>query len=72
MTMPTYLTVNEVADLLQFDRKTITRWIQAGKIPGVNFGGKGNGARWRVDATKLQEVIEKKTSRSRLKILKVS
>jgi excisionase family DNA binding protein len=34
----TYLTPQEVADLLKVTRRTVYRWIESGELPVIRFG----------------------------------
>jgi len=34
-----YITVDEVAELFQLDKKTIRNWTSEGKIPSIKLGG---------------------------------
>lgn len=39
------LTVTQVAEMLDIDRKQIGRWIRSGELRGVDLSGKPNAAR---------------------------
>jgi excisionase family DNA binding protein len=46
-----WLTVAEIARLLQIDEQTVRRWIRAGRLPATNLGGK---AGYRIEPNDLQ------------------
>ena len=47
-----FLTVNDVAELLQLNQQTVRNWIDAGKLPAVRAG-----RRVRVRRTDLEQLI---------------
>lgn len=48
-----YLSVNDIADLLQVSIDTVRRWIRKGKLPALDFGGQ-----YRVAPNDLQTFLE--------------
>jgi len=51
--MDEYLTVSQVAELLQLSRKTVYRLTQQGHLPGVKVGGS-----WRFRLAAIDQVLE--------------
>lgn len=49
---PQFLKIKEVADLLNYDERTIRRWISAGKLKAHRFGG-----HWRIGREALDEFL---------------
>jgi excisionase family DNA binding protein len=47
------LTVKEVAERLRLNPRTILRWIQRGKLPGIGFGSDRAGYRIRASEVEL-------------------
>lgn len=47
------LTVTEAATQLKVSRRTLLRWLQQGRVPGVKLGRD-----WRIDPTELAQVIQ--------------
>jgi excisionase family DNA binding protein len=39
--MPSFLTVDEVAEILRLNRRTVENWIKSGKLSALRFGRKG-------------------------------
>jgi excisionase family DNA binding protein len=54
----TYLTVQEVADVLKVTRKTVYRWIEAGELPVIQVGRE-----YRITETDLREFVEERRIR---------
>lgn len=48
--METWLTVDDVAGRLRVHERTIRRWIEAGRLPATNLGGR---AGYRIAETDL-------------------
>lgn len=55
-----WLTIAQIKAGLQVDEATVRRWLKAGLLPGVNFGGK---AGWRVREADLAEFLERRRHR---------
>jgi excisionase family DNA binding protein len=36
--MPTFFTINEIADVLNIKPEAVRMWVRAGKLPAVRFG----------------------------------
>ena len=49
----TYLTPQEVADLLKLTRRTVYRWIESGELPVIRFG-----SAYRITESDLRDFIE--------------
>lgn len=50
------LTPDEVAAILKINPRTVVRWLQMGKLPGIELK-KGTVTQWRVDNDDLHEYI---------------
>jgi excisionase family DNA binding protein len=50
-----WLTVGEIATTLRVNEQTVRRWLRAGELRGVNFGGKVG---YRIRAHDYQAFIE--------------
>jgi len=46
---PEFLTIREAAELLRVHRRTVYRYLNAGKLPARKFGGV-----WLIDAAELE------------------
>lgn len=53
--MDTFLTVNEIAERLKVERRTVIRWIVSGKLRAFKPGG---GRFWRVTRADFQRFIK--------------
>lgn len=51
------LTPDEVAAVLKIKRRTVLRWIQQGKLPGIKLS-EGPAPQWRVDSEDLDRYLE--------------
>jgi acetyl-CoA synthetase len=51
----TYYTLQEIADRLKVNYRTVYRWVRAGKLPAYKFGQD-----WRVTESDLKEFIEER------------
>lgn len=49
--MPTYLKINEVAEMLRLGERAVYEMLRTGRIPGAAKAG----GKWRVDRDKLVE-----------------
>jgi len=49
----TYYTIQEIADRLKVNYRTVYRWVRAGKLPAYKFGQD-----WRITESDLKEFIE--------------
>ena len=58
--MEEYLTVPQVAELLQLSEKTVYRLAQRGKLPGFKAGGSWRFRRQDIDAWVAQQVAQKR------------
>ena len=61
----TLLTLSEAAAHLRISRRTLLRWLQTGRLPGVKLGRD-----WRIDPTDLDLAIQ--ASKTRLSAPKAS
>ena len=61
--MERYLTVPQVAELLQLSEKTVYRLAQRGKLPAFKVGGSWRFRRLDIDAWAAGQVKEKKGGR---------
>jgi excisionase family DNA binding protein len=52
-----YLTVSQVAELLQVNPETVRRWLRSGELAGISLGNK---AGYRVAASDLRAFIERR------------
>jgi excisionase family DNA binding protein len=50
----TYLTPQEVADLLKVTRRTVYRWIESGELPVIRFG-----SAYRITESDLEDFIRR-------------
>lgn len=50
-----YLTAQEVADRLRFNRETVLRWLRVGRLKGLQVGGRND---WRVTEAELERFIK--------------
>lgn len=50
------LTTEEVAQMLRVTRRTVTTWLQQGKLAGIKLG-EGRGAEWRIRQQDLDAFI---------------
>jgi excisionase family DNA binding protein len=56
----TYYTLQEIADRLKVNYRTVYRWVRADKLPAYKFGQD-----WRVTETDIEKFIqERRTGRS--------
>jgi excisionase family DNA binding protein len=55
--MEPMLTVDQVAERLQVNEYTVRRWLRAGELEGVAFGGRTG---WRVKEKDLQAFLERR------------
>lgn len=53
--MDEWLTVDEIAESLRVEGQTVRRWLRAGELRGINFGGKTG---WRVRRPDLEAFIQ--------------
>lgn len=60
-------TPEEVAKLLKLDVSTVYRWLNAGKLGGLQFGKK-----WRIRDEDLRDFIEQQKAKQRLRAGPVS
>ncbi len=51
-----YFTVKEVAERLKVHPQTVKDWLRAGKLEGVNFGGRTG---WRITDAQLREFVQR-------------
>ncbi len=51
-TLPTALTVSQAAQMLNVDRKTVSRHLNRGKLPGAKIG-----SLWRLPRTELEAYL---------------
>ena len=56
------MTVNEVADVLQISRSTVTALIESGKLRGINTGNRRRNF-WRVHEVDLLQYVSAAESR---------
>ncbi len=56
-----YWTLDEVAERLKVNRRTINRWIETGGLVAIRFGAPPSGA-IRIAERDLQEFIERRRS----------
>ena len=50
-------TINEVADMLKFNERTIRRWIQSGRLRAIAVPGRGRaGQEWRIPESAIVEL----------------
>lgn len=54
MTSPRFLTLDDVADILNISGKHAYALVRSGELPAIQIGGRGL---WRVERTKLEEYI---------------
>lgn len=54
-----YLTTNEVAELLDVTRMTVSRWIKQGYLPGSYKEGLGRQNAWRIPKATVIAYIKK-------------
>jgi excisionase family DNA binding protein len=55
--MEKMLTVDQVAERLQVNEYTVRRWLRAGELEGVPFGGRTG---WRVKEDELQAFLDRR------------
>jgi excisionase family DNA binding protein len=55
--MEQMLTVDQVAERLQVNEYTVRRWLRAGELEGVPFGGRTG---WRVKEKDLQAFLNRR------------
>jgi len=55
--MEKMLTVDQVAERLQVNEYTVRRWLRAGELEGVPFGGRTG---WRVKEKDLQAFLDRR------------
>ena len=48
-----FLTPEEVADMLRVSPRTVNRWLNQGKLPGVKIG-----SRWRIEREDFERFIQ--------------
>jgi excisionase family DNA binding protein len=60
-----FLTVEQVADLLQVDVQTVRRWLRAGSLKGIPFGGRTG---WRIDHRDMETFINARRNIKRGKL----
>ncbi len=53
------ITLEQAAEQLQLSKRTITRYIQSGKLIAVPFGTKGMGRRWRIEQKEIEAFIQR-------------
>lgn len=56
MTIEPTFTINEVAAALKLSTRTVTRWIDSGKIRAINLSPDGDKATWRIPASELRRL----------------
>jgi excisionase family DNA binding protein len=61
MTDETFLTVQQVADLLQVHPRTVRRWIAADKLGAVALPGYGNKPSYRIPQSALDKFISERS-----------
>jgi excisionase family DNA binding protein len=54
-----YWTLDEVAERLKVNRRTVNRWIEDGSLGAIRFGAPPRGA-IRISESDLQEFIERR------------
>lgn len=47
-----YLTISEVSEILRYDKRTLYRWIQSGKLKASKIG-----AGWRIKESDLKNIV---------------
>lgn len=55
--MPTLYTINQVAEKLNVNRRTIELWIRKGQIPFMETKGKKN--KYYIDAKQLEQITKR-------------
>jgi len=55
--MDRMLTVDQVAGRLQVNEQTVRRWLRAGQLIGIAFGGRTG---WRVSEEELQAFLDRR------------
>jgi len=54
MTTTEFLTVQDVASILQVNEVTVRRWLKSGKLEGVRAGSR----LWRIHRSQLDELLK--------------
>ena len=59
---PRFLTLADVAEVLNTSSAQVYALVRRGELPAIKIGGRGQ---WRVEATKLEEFIERMYAQTR-------
>jgi len=60
--MPRFLTLTDIAEILQISSSQAYALVRSGELPAIQIGGRGQ---WRVEEAKLDEYIQEKYAETR-------